>query len=99
MILKIHSSFGPPKRKGDEKTAEIKPTLLECRNAQVDRANSAEMSKLNGDARVFDARDRAASKTYESQLKHCSAPEKLELKVGAQVILLKNLDPENGELQ
>eukprot|EP00566_Odontella_aurita_P015482 CAMPEP_0113576188 /NCGR_PEP_ID=MMETSP0015_2-20120614/28144_1 /TAXON_ID=2838 /ORGANISM="Odontella" /LENGTH=341 /DNA_ID=CAMNT_0000479569 /DNA_START=6 /DNA_END=1028 /DNA_ORIENTATION=+ /assembly_acc=CAM_ASM_000160 len=54
------------------------------------------MARLSGETRTFKARDRAVNKTYENQLKHCQAPESLELKVGAQVILLKNVDPDKG---
>ena len=36
------------------------------------------------------------SKVYENQLKNCPATETISLKKGAQVILLKNIDPENG---
>ena len=54
------------------------------------------MAKLPGETRTFKARDRAINKTYEAQLKHIQAPEMLELKKGAQVILLKNIDPDKG---
>lgn len=40
--------------------------------------------------------DRAMTKAYEGQLKNCPATETISLKKGAQVILLKNLDPEAG---
>jgi len=74
----------------------MKPTLLECRNREVDFANQREMKNLPGEEFVFSARDKAISKPHLAQLKNCSATEKLILKVGAQVLLLKNLDQENG---
>ena len=74
----------------------IKPTLLECRNAQVDHANSIEMKLLNGEERTFIAQDMALHAGFEAQLRQCAAPETLILKEGAQVILLKNLDPTKG---
>ena len=98
-ILRTHSTVGGlgrmPSYGGDYKE-EIKPTLLESRNAQVDRANAQEMAKLPGQIHKFKSRDSAVSQVYEKQLQHCQAPETLELKIGAQVILLKNLEPDKG---
>ena len=74
----------------------IKPTALECRNQKVDYINQKELSKLPHETNTFSAKDMAMSKYYEMQLKNCPALKKLSLKVGAQVILLKNLDPDNG---
>lgn len=74
----------------------IVPTLLECRNRDVDRANVREMAKLPGEVATFAARDRAVNDAMKAQLKHCQAPATLDLKVGAQVMLLKNLDLERG---
>jgi len=36
------------------------------------------------------------NQVYKAQLKHCQAPEVLNLKVGAHVILLKNIDSDKG---
>jgi len=88
-ILREHSFKKNPKSK-------IKPTILECRNKQVDYVNFNELAKLSGESVTFTSKDYAVSKGHDAQLKNCSAPQKLSLKVGAQVILLKNLDPENG---
>ena len=93
-ILRTHSAVGGLGKGGHDDG--IRPTLLESRNAQVDRANAAEMSKLPGEVKRFKSKDKAAGTMYEKQLQHCQAPETLELKVGAQVILLKNIDPEAG---
>ncbi|KAL7470917.1 hypothetical protein ACHAXS_013111 [Conticribra weissflogii] len=79
-----------------EETQKVIPTLLECRNKEVDKANEREMKKLPGQVYTFHARDRAMSDTYRAQLKHCQAPAQLDLKIGAQVILLKNIDLERG---
>jgi ATP-dependent DNA helicase PIF1 len=76
--------------------AKIIPTLLECRNKNVDQANEREMAKLKGETHTFQARDRAITDTYKRQLEQCQAPGKLDLKVGAQVMLLKNLDLDKG---
>ena len=76
---------------------EIIPTLLECRNKNVDQANEREMAKLkNAQVHTYRARDRAVSDSYRNQLKQCQAPSQLDLKVGCQVMLLKNVDLEKG---
>lgn len=75
---------------------KIIPTLLECRNKNVDQANEREMAKLPGEIHTFHARDRAISDSHRNQLKQCQAPSQLDLKIGAQVLLLKNIDLEKG---
>lgn len=96
-VLQRHATAAPHGAAGPHDNAKaIVPTLLECRNRDVDKANVREMAKLPGEARVFAARDRAINDTMKAQLKHCQAPAQLELKVGAQVMLLKNLDLERG---
>lgn len=80
----------------DDKGGKIIPTLLECKNKEVDKANEREMAKLQGDIETYKARDKAVNEGYKNQLKHCPAPPQLDLKVGAQVMLLKNLDLEKG---
>lgn len=75
---------------------KIIPTLLECRNREVDKANDTELAKLPGEVHTFTSRDKAVSEAMKAQLKHCQAPAQLDLKVGAQVMLLKNIDLEKG---
>lgn len=94
-ILRTHSTVGGLGKSGGTDDG-IRPTLLESRNSQVDRANTVEMNKLPGEVRRFKSKDKTSHSMYEKMLQHCQAPEMLELKVGAQVICLKNLDPENG---
>jgi len=91
-----YSAHSKDSQDGVSDSPAAKPTLLECRNAAVDRHNQREITKLSGETQIYESRDHAISKSYESQLKHCQAPEKLSLKAGATVILLKNVDPENG---
>ena len=99
-VLKRHgtlpsAAFGASKLDEDE-TEKIIPTLLECKNKEVDKANGREMNKLEGEVVTFNSRDRAVSDGHQKQLKHCAAPQVLKLKVGAQVMLLKNLDLDKG---
>lgn len=91
-ILRHHSSL----KDAPGRSSIIKPTMLECRNKEVDKINMVEMSKLKSETHEFKAKDRLLSQYHASLLKNCPAPETLSLKVGAQVILLKNIDPEKG---
>jgi ATP-dependent DNA helicase PIF1 len=74
----------------------LKPTRLFAVNAQVDRVNDEELRNCPGPARTFFAKDDATEDTFLKQLHNLYVPERLQLKVGAQVILLKNLDATAG---
>ncbi|PNH01360.1 ATP-dependent DNA helicase PIF1 [Tetrabaena socialis] len=81
----------------------IKPTQIFARNADVDRINMAELAALPGDAVQFRSVDEYAlkagveeSKTQKDFLRDCIAAHDISLKEGAQVMLLKNLDPMGG---
>ncbi|KAL7536983.1 hypothetical protein ACHAXR_007524 [Thalassiosira sp. AJA248-18] len=100
-ILRQHgtlpaAAFGSSRTFNDDDKEKIIPTLLECRNRDVDKANIREMAKLPGEVHTFKSRDRAMTESFKKQLKHCQAPPQLDLKVGAQVMLLKNIDLERG---
>eukprot|EP00752_Nemacystus_decipiens_P004875 g4437.t1 len=67
-------------------------TRLFSKNEDVDRLNVEELGKLQGHAEFYDATD-SGDPMYLKQLqKHCAAGERIELKIGAKVLLLKNLD-------
>ncbi|CAM9772095.1 unnamed protein product [Ectocarpus sp. 4 AP-2014] len=67
-------------------------TRLFSRNEDVDRLNVEELQKLQGRAEFYEAEDNG-DQMYLTQLqKHCAAGQTIELKVGAKVLLLKNLD-------
>ena len=83
-------------RNCNDDAEKIIPTLLECRNRDVDKANEREMAKLPGEIHTFKSRDRAVNDAMKGQLKGCQAPPQLDLKIGAQVMLLKNIDLEKG---
>ena len=95
-VLRAHSIHSNTPAGANAKHNGVKPTLLECRNTEVDRANLLEMNKLEGELYSFKAKDRLLNKGYTSILKNYQASETLTLKIGAQVILLKNIDPEKG---
>lgn len=81
----------------------IKPTKLYALNRDVDYINEEEMDKLatndteffeyNMDINIY--RDSARQDLLEKIKKYCIAPEVLQLCVGAQVMLLYNLDLES----
>jgi len=75
----------------------IKPTVLFCCNKDVDKINSAELDKLAGDPYVHAAVDSyscpGAAKEHSSNF---NLAQTLSLKVGAQVMLLVNIDPDAG---
>ena len=60
---------GDCSRKSNGITEEIIPTLLECRNRAVDKANDCEMAKLPGDVYTFNSRDRALNGFMLTQLR------------------------------
>jgi ATP-dependent DNA helicase PIF1 len=61
--------------------------------SQVDDANKSKLDKLPGQARTFRAND---SGKYLDKLKEVLAPSLLVLKVGAQVMLIKNQKDDNS---
>lgn len=83
----------------------IKPTQLYSKNCDVDRINNEELDKLGKDGRQFYeyimetnvySGITQKSATLEKFKKFCIAPDILQLCVDAQVMLLKNLDLQNG---
>lgn len=95
-VLRRHGTLPSAAFGSSNSDTKVTPTLLECKNKNVDQANEREIAKLKGDVHTFNSKDRAINETYRGQLKHCQAPAQLDLKVGAQVLLLKNIDLEKG---
>lgn len=82
---------------------DIKPTLLYGRNTDVDKINRENMAALPGERRVYTAHTvtKAQSEPYDARSLEKLDMEStyditLELCVGAQVMLLVNLDQEHG---
>lgn len=86
---------------------EIKPTLLYARNKDVDAENQSKLDALPSKCEVFVARDavypeEGAPDWIREKLlrdpffKNDQVPERVCLKVGAQVILTQNLDNKKG---
>jgi ATP-dependent DNA helicase PIF1 len=68
----------------------ILPTKLFCTNRDVDRENLAELDRLEGEEHIFLATDQGKDPWRKDMETHCIAPSELKLKVGAQVMLIKN---------
>lgn len=79
----------------------IRPTILHSKNVDVARDNLVELNQLEGESMVYESvdtieKDLSAPKWAENQLwksqffTNCIAEKKLHLKVGAQVMLIKN---------
>lgn len=69
---------------------EIKPTRLFTHNQEVDRVNNLELTKLVGDVAVYEMRLQGNEHLVMALKNGCLAPETLSLKIGAQVMFVKN---------
>ena len=76
------------------KGSETLPQLF-SHNADVDRINKEELSKISGNARIFDMHTKGSKALAESLKRGCLSPETLLLKEGARVMFTKN-DFEQG---
>ena len=80
----------------------LAPTELFPTREEVDRANATRMQNLPGPTRTFEAEDSGqfTGDHREKLLANCMAPKKLDLRKGAQVMLIKNRDESlvNGSL-
>lgn len=79
----------------------IKPTILFCRRDEAEKLNKERLDELKGAKKTFFAEDKC-KKTPEGMAglrnlqADCQASAELTLKVGAQVMLLKNLKVKDG---
>ncbi len=77
-------------------TDGIKPVKLFCKNVDVSRFNHDELRKIKSDSKFYHAMDTGSDQWVQFFDKNCPAPTDLELRIGAQVILLVNLDVAAG---
>lgn len=97
-LSKCDSSIKPKPKDG------ILPTKLYCINADVDKENERRLDALDGEGTTFDAFDDvknsgSGSKYERDQLLEAASkkvPASLRLKIGAQVVPLRNLDVAQG---
>ncbi len=71
----------------------ILPTRLYTHRNSVERENEVQLNVLAGKAFIFVAKDSGEQYSKDMLAKNCMAPATLKLKTGAQVMLLKNLNP------
>lgn len=83
-------------RRGLKPSGKIKPVVVHSHNKDVDDENEKMLKKLKGEVRVWKARDHGEPNALKAIQKNCLAPETLNLKVGAQVMCLWNIAPEEG---
>ena len=73
----------------------IRPTKLYSHNANVDQENEEKLHSLPGACMVYKARDKYSS-NQAKVLDRLTIQENIKLKIGAQVLLLKNINVECG---
>ncbi len=78
--------------RGSVKPAKAKLTRLFTHNIDVDSRNKEELARLPGKEEIFFMRARGRKHYIESLMRGCLAPEELRLKMGAEVMFVKN-DP------
>jgi len=69
---------------------DIKATKLYTHNINVDDINNIELSQINSDEKIFHMTSTGSPHIVEILKKSCLAHEKLRLKIGAEVICIKN---------
>lgn len=88
-------SLSRPLPRADGDQPQLLPTELFPLRAEVDRANASRLAALAGPPHAFAARDSAAGGVPPDRrrrlLDAMAAPAQLELKPGAQVMLIKNV--------
>jgi hypothetical protein len=73
-----------------EPQGETKATKLYSRNINVDTMNDNELAHLSGQAKSFSMKTQGFGKLVEGLKKSCLAQETLTLKIGAEVMFIKN---------
>lgn len=74
----------------------ISPVIVYTHNADVEAVNNRKLDEMEGKPKVFESIDEGEPGPLETIRKNCLAPAELRLKVGAQVMLLKNVNPLDG---
>lgn len=74
----------------------IKPTILVTHNSQMESINKIALQKIPHSSHFFEASFKGDSNKIENLRKNCLATEKLELKIGCQVMMLKNTYQKEG---
>lgn len=73
-----------------EPEGPVKATKLYSRNINVDTINESELAKIDSEEKLFEMTSKGHEALIEGLKKSCLAPEKLKLKIGAEVMFIKN---------
>lgn len=79
-----------------DSSSATRATLLYPHRVDVNHVNTLELAKLKTRAHVYEARDKGSNRGLRRLLKHCQAPQEVQLKKGALVVLTKNIDADRG---
>jgi len=74
----------------DRNLVGVKPTKLYTHNVNVDNENAFELSQINGDEKVYRMSSKGHDIIVDILKKSCLAYEELRLKIGAEVMCIKN---------
>ncbi len=74
----------------DHSFLPIKPTILTTHNYLAEEANKAELSSISGRSFSFEQQASGVPARIAFLQKYCLAPVLLELKIGAQVMMIRN---------
>lgn len=74
----------------------IDPVFLFCKNYDVEKLNKEMLNEVSGEKKTFKSKDSGSPYHISFFDKHCQAIANLELKIGAQVMLLTNIDTKQG---
>lgn len=79
----------------------VRPTIIYSHKQSVEAENRAELLKLSGASSFYDAKTSCTQahdgeKELEAIIRNCQATKRIELRVGAQVMLVANVDIEEG---
>lgn len=82
--------------KANDDNLAIKPTILTSHNAKAAQINEFELKKIPREEKSFEAKYFGEASKVELLRKNCLAAESLKLKVGAQVMMIKNTFQKEG---
>ena len=77
-------------------TGKIQPIRILGYNKAVDYYNQKVLDSIGGKVWSFYSKDNGEDRHIDFFNKNCSAAQKIDLKIGCQVMLLYNVDTENG---
>jgi ATP-dependent DNA helicase PIF1 len=80
----------------DHRFLAIKPTILTTHNYLAEEANQMEISSIHGKSFSFEQQVSGVPARIVFLQKYCLAPVRLELKIGAQVMMIRNSYFKNG---